>query len=323
MPERQRLAETGARATSRYRLKRKRGVAFGRPVSAAMATNKAAFAKTQRQRLALLPLDAQLERIRQSAIGAGSAIVASTMKQARALVRAEAASQRLELAAIDARLRAYNACAQAECLQELASVTPMPLRDQFVALPTPHGDVFQLKHVDPREWCSNAVAWLCRHPQASSVGSALESTWAASHNLIRHEECTPVAAPTPPSRCQLAGRCVCAGEGHRLYLRAQAVISAIKRTFRHDAAAMSLLREGHVAVQFCGGDEGLDARADLYLHIGLMYLNPFRPTFHALALAEDQGEAPFDDRRVYFKARLGANVRVAQWLRCALVGRVT
>ena len=104
VPERQRLAETGARATSRYRLKRKRGVAFGRPVSAAMATNKAAFAKAQRQRLALLPLDAQLERIRQSAIGAGSAIVASTMKQARALVRAEAASQRLELAAIDARL---------------------------------------------------------------------------------------------------------------------------------------------------------------------------------------------------------------------------
>ena len=137
MPERQRLAETGARATSRYRLKQKRGVAFGRPVSAAMATNKVAFAKTQRQRLALLPLDAQLERIRQGAIGAGAAIGASTMKQARALVRAEAASQRLELATIDARLRAYNACAQAECLQELASVTPMPLRDQFVALPTP------------------------------------------------------------------------------------------------------------------------------------------------------------------------------------------
>ena len=101
VPERQRLTQIGARATSRYRFKRKRGVAFGRCVSATVAARKAAWANAQRQRLALMPLDAQLDRIHQSAIGTGSAIVASTMKQARAIVRSEAASQRLELRAIE------------------------------------------------------------------------------------------------------------------------------------------------------------------------------------------------------------------------------
>ena len=316
MPERQRLTEMGACATSRYRLKRKRGVAFGRCVSAARAANAAAFAKTQRQRLALMPIDAQLERIGKSAIGAGSAVVASSMKQARALVRAEAAGQRLELAAVETRLRAYNARTAAEGIQGIASAAPLPPREMFVATPTPHGDVFQLRHIFPREWCSTALAWCARHPRASRVGSSLESTWAASHALIRPEECTPVAAPAPPSRCQLAGRCLCAGDGRRLYLMAEAVLAALKRTFKRDALAMRLLREAHVAIHLRGVNEGLGARGDLYFHIGLMYLNPFRPTFHALALAADLGEAPLDDRRVYFKARLGPNAaRAASWIR--------
>ena len=40
------------------------------------------------------------------------------------------------------------------------------------------------------------------------------------------------------------------------------------RTFRRVAAAMNLLREGHVAAQLGGGDDGLDVRAFAYIHLG-------------------------------------------------------
>ena len=151
-------------------------MAFGRCVSATVAAKKAAWANAQIQRLALMPLDAQLDRIRQSAIGTGFAIVASTMKQARAIVRSEVACQRLELRAIGTGLREYNASALAAGSHGLASVATLPHRDMFVAMPTPHGDALQLKHIDPREWCSNALAWLAKHPRASNAASALDGT---------------------------------------------------------------------------------------------------------------------------------------------------
>ena len=92
---------------------------------------------------------------------------------------------------------------------------------------------------------------------------------------------------------------------------AEAVVSAMKLTFKRDAAAMSLLRYGNIAVKLCGGDEGRDLCAYVYLHIDLMFINPFRPAFHALALVGDQGEAPFDDRRIHVKARLGKSIVLA------------
>ena len=74
----------------------------------------------------------------------------------------------------------------------------------------------------------------------------------------------------------------------------------------------------HIAVKLFGGDDGRDVCAYLYFHIGLMYINPFRPTIHALALVGDQGEAPFDDRRIYLKARIGENVVLAApWFNCS------
>ena len=109
---------------------------------------------------------------------------------------------------------------------------------------------------------------------------------------------------------------MCAGDGRRLYLMAEAVLAALKRTFKRDALAMRLLREAHVAIHLRGVNEGLGARGDLYFHIGLMYLNPLRPTVHALAMVADLGEAPLDGPRVCFKARLGPNAAfVASWIR--------
>lgn len=98
-------------------------------------------------------------------------------------------------------------------------------------------------------------------------------------------------------QCRLLGRCVCSSEGKELSAFCTKFASFLKMQVCRRPEDKALLMSGHLVVALCPIDAlagGRAAAADLehpifeqehdtvWLHIGLQYLSPFRPTFQAM-----------------------------------------
>jgi hypothetical protein len=154
--------------------------------------------------------------------------------------------------------------------------------------------------------------------QSSLKSSAIHRSrvWQGLHTAIMLKDCDSLGkVPTRRRRCHEAQRCLCQGLGRiidRLETRLRAAFTLARKALG-DKAFLRLLKGGMMALRFefatpadrqpnlvvaDAADDGdgppvAEAKADLWVHIALMYLSPWRPTFLLMARhpGSDRGES--------------------------------
>jgi len=102
---------------------------------------------------------------------------------------------------------------------------------------------------------------------------------------------------------------VCSDSGRLTLRKRNAVMLVLVRSFKRGTALCRLLIDGWVVLEFIGtpilvaGDGGpAGGNITIYVHVGLYYMSPRRPTFMEAGLVGNPGETPPDCNRRYIQA---------------------
>jgi hypothetical protein len=226
------------------------------------------------------------------------------VSNARSAARLDAATARGQQADLDAGLAEWrntegNNIAQA--LVEALGIPPDRAPDvvaNMVLEPCEHANVVRF-FPDITKATSDVTSWAHAHSGGLSLRSALAEDWARRHFTLLERECPtlqqPAMAPRKdkPPDCLSAGICLCNARGQKTQQMYDAFIVELKKAFPRNSTR-HLLNDGFAVCQLCRSraDRDLDTGCEphphfsekdtLYLHVGLQYGSPFRPTFSLL-----------------------------------------
>ena len=236
---------------------------------------------------------------------------------ARSSVRFAAEAQRAKEEDTMRVLEEWRGGKGAEVVQHL--LAHIPSLSVARLRPEPLGPCVGIEVLPP---CANTVingaAWAQASP-STNLPLALEQVWLQTHQTIRHEQCSPVAEvpdAAPAGVCYSAGVCLCNDHGKRAKQLGARLLARLRVVFPATSDRRAKLLEGFIVLRIAFEPKELDYEAiletenafgEVYFHIGLQYLNPLRPTFLKLELADAGGEAPADDGRIYLKEALCLN----------------
>lgn len=240
--------------------------------------------------------------------------IAEALRTARAQVRLERQAQRHQDACCEKLLSEWRASEGKACLDILQAAAPggiaPEIKDNLVVSP---GKFINIVEAD----CSQGhrvpdVASLIHGVRGSRLEQAVVEDFNNRHKTISEKECPPLPEPAAPadakhSQCLGAGRCLCTAEGRRLRRFRVAFYQALAVAWKRGSKTRELTSEGQVFLHFRSAPgmakHGLAAKevdwsgaADVWVHIGLMYWSPVRPTFAQMALldkecATEEGDA--------------------------------
>ena len=215
---------------------------------------------------------------------------------------------------VEADLKAvemYESSAGLQSLSKLTELLPWLLPESLKPVPMGKSACFSFKP-SGQETATMGCAW-AGASRKTNVGPCLEEAWAEQHQTVMHNMCPPVGvAGAMSSVCRDAGICICSVQGRRLYRFRNALLRQMKASFK-EPSKRNLLAEGFVVAHLScisgpmedGPDSGPGEGGmhDLWLHVGLQYFSPYRPTYHILQKVdspdhEEQDATPC----VYLKA---------------------
>ena len=211
----------------------------------------------------------------------------SAKRRGKCLARLDLAS-RLEI------FRQSQVSEGREPLDNLLNATKSPvfqsLSEQLVPLPSAHPATFELVALFPPV-ATNAAA----HAEANaSLRDAVAEDWEGRHALISHNEASPFHVgggdAEVESPCLVAGVCLCSCQGKKLAVFTSRFYAAPKAACPARSQERTDLRNGFVLCHLRGlpglGLLGNRRRTgvhgpsqEIWLHIGLQYLSPWRATF--------------------------------------------
>ena len=167
-------------------------------------------------------------------------------------------------------------------------------------------DSFEVDTLDLPQKAIEACSW-SGVQKSSNFGSSLDRAWSDMHATIPPLE--SVAAPASSSQpCLGYGMCVCRGEGQRVHQLRGRIHRQMKRDLG-SVQAKQLLMEGHVVMQLCHEPPLLDGSSaasssnaipTFFFHLGLMYLKPYRATYHRVVPVEKPAGEPCVATNVIF-----------------------
>lgn len=184
--------------------------------------------------------------------------------------------------------------------ERLSGILRLPSVCQMFVMAVPSGNValFEVKTNAPslaRELVGRTFD-SGRQAGPRQVGAALEADWRVQTDTVEHDACNPIDSSTlpKPSLCSLSGRCACRGDGRQLatfrakFLRSltsllRPAVKEYQTRLRHDLFFVRL-----TGAQVDGGTPGQGGIvatvgvAEVFLHIALMYLRPWPPTFQRM-----------------------------------------
>ena len=186
------------------------------------------------------------------------------------------------------------------------------LAEEVTAVPDSHATLFE--H-NPAPTCTGiALASLAsERARTTNLSSALLGDWAMRVQSIRAAGLPQVPPLTKESqkanRCVTCGECVCGPETKQIWTLGNKVLAQLKTVFKYSAGDRKMLSDGVVFVCFTwerpvdegiGADEGdivpLPQVGVQWVHVGLQYLAPYRPTFLAMVERDwDVGEVMPDE----------------------------
>jgi len=179
----------------------------------------------------------------------------------------------------------------------------------------------------------SVVESVVKHLDSTTVG-ANAKRWQSLHYEIRYSDCPPLGkVPVEQRRCHDAQRCVCKGEGLVLWRAWEQLRVCLDIAKKEMDGFKSLLKGGDIVVRFTWSPpaqgpsdhagpassagpvahaEG-SAQEEVWLHIGLMYAKPIRPTFLVLQREPGRDEGPYLGVRA---CKSPASPRSAHWATC-------
>lgn len=293
------------------------GSAFG-PKGRAIRSNK-----IKGLRLALLNVaksvdkDARAFAVGENLIASGED-VATCLSLARSALRADSASARARQADRAAVLQAWEERTGKDLVARAQAVVPSVDMKSVQPIPMPKGALFLAHGYDPDSVASSA-SW-AHASKASNLSTSLKDAWSAMHKTLLEEECQPcVSTVESPSPCWEAGMCICSVQGQKLKRLCNRFKAAMKVAFPVNSKEKGLLVDGSIVARVHGSWVVDDFEAMLqmtefertiYLHIGLMYLSPYRPTMLVVEPAPDLAETSASPHRMYVKASIMGTWRV-------------
>lgn len=244
-----------------------------------------------------------------------SADVAIVLSLARSVIRDDARTLAQDSEARAAALQSWREeigeAIVAQAVQDLPSLND----GRWIAVPFGKSVGLELRNVDGED-VGRVAAWAmaCK---ATNIGHALRRHWAEDHETLMEEDCA-VCLPDEDAKrkriCLDAGMCLCCDSGRMLYSFRNKFLLSLKRAFPPNSSGRASLVGGNILVKFvrrppAGADyEAIladdDPYQEVFLHISLMYLSPFRPTFQLLHKASDVNEMDPHPDRIYVKATL-------------------
>ena len=192
----------------------------------------------------------------------------------------------------------------AQALKAWAESTGVQMRDKFVAVDPGFGanaTAFQGQPVGSTSF----VTWTCpinetidrlvgllKTPENSKIVDELLQWWDEAHEITYHaeQEKIPGKRSSMKPSCADAKTCICGARGAAIMAAKKAVVDHLRAHCTESDHLKSLL-SGDIVLKLCGvnvydpSDEtACQMFPESYVHISLMYLKPYRPTFRVLQL---------------------------------------
>eukprot|EP00971_Amphidinium_carterae_P242490 4814991-Amphidinium_carterae.1 len=223
--------------------------------------------------------------------------IKESLKLARLHMKRDAEFERAETERKLGTLRKYEETLGAENLQKLADIVPSisPLMSALTPVPSVSGIAVQLAHV-PFKAAVDACAW-SHYSKRTCLSSNLEKEWLYAHQAIPHE----ASSATPKnavSRCMSCGTCVCNPEGREKWRLRNRLLQVVKTAFSSKIYRNKLCA-GEV-VMCCsstgflkqGASDDAVVIEEVWLHVSLLLLNPYKITFHIMQRIDCPAEDP-------------------------------
>ncbi|CAK0879157.1 unnamed protein product [Prorocentrum cordatum] len=148
-----------------------------------------------------------------------------------------------------------------------------------------------------------------RSSGGTSNTAALTASWYRRHNIVCHDDCERIADQpkdfNKQMRCWKFGRCICNGEGKKLYSIRKALLRVMKKAFPRKSTQFPLLVNGSIfaaifpplpadLVELGAERDWLETDELLVVHVGVQYLKPYRPTYHKMRLERVRDDGIWD-----------------------------
>lgn len=239
----------------------------------------------------------------------------TTMQCARGAHRWSKAMQRGDEAAELENLMAWRASHGQRPLDRLAGQTNSEemraLHGKLLPLPMPNVAAFRLVAADPEMTRMAAVG---AETIKGNLREVVAEDWERRHSLIMEDDARPLTTgkegqEPKRSSCFLAGVCLCSGEGPKLQSLTKRVYAAFKAAFPHGSSGRAHAMNGFVVCHLRSSPGaalpkrqrhqrvGVECE-EVWFHIGLLYLKPFRMTFSEMrrVAQERPSEGEFPER---------------------------
>lgn len=230
-------------------------------------------------------------------LAASGADTTTALSLARSALRLHEKRDKHARAEMETALKAFQEGAGAEMLKEFRAAVP-PLNNQvLLPVPWPTGPMFEV-FAPHRDLAAPAAAWAVESRE-STLSTSLRQHWATRHKTLLEGDCRPVGEQqkgAAPTECRSVGRCVCSAEGQQIKRFKNSLLRCMKKVCPTGSEERAKLVQGFVVVHLIGRPAEGDDEAYLasespvkgaWLHIGLQYLSPYRPTYMALQPVRD------------------------------------
>lgn len=237
--------------------------------------------------------------------------IAAGLAAARAAIRLKTQDGNAQFSAALATLESFRSGPGAEAVAELKEEFPaLQQVEGLVPIPAPSGLCCFEVLPACRSFVADTVAWALQSKQCNaSLG--MREYWTDAHKPTAASEHMPAQEKDHTStECLVAGMCLCSAEGRELRRFRNSCLRAMKAAFPAHSEARTGLLDGFVVVRFTnmpsetslGPLVGDAAQAkDLWLHVGLHYLCPYRPTFMLVTEAPGKAEEDADGGCLWIK----------------------
>ena len=187
--------------------------------------------------------------------------------------------------------------------------------------PTEKCECLKLFHTPCRQPCRLLAGQHAKHARSSNLAKVLKDTWLLLQSPVKAEELEEdmhddTAQEVGSSKCCEVGRCICKGAGKQVAQMRRRLYQILKDSLpRSDAASKELLLGGHLCLRVLRQEEDcVEQTSDkdpvqtgeesssvgrglwvegLWLHIGVHYLKPWRPTFQTLEVLSQPSTSRF------------------------------
>jgi hypothetical protein len=216
-------------------------------------------------------------------------------------------------------LRKFRSTAGAAAVAQLLQDLPELSQFELVPHAAPHCPVFRVVPPSSQD-VTSAISFAHNESSTTNLSAKMADSWEGTHKTIMHEcaQQAPVPPPQQTSKCTIAGVCLCTEVGRELASLEGAVEARLKKLCPPHSEHRAALVEGRVVMRllFEVRDDlddfdllmELDSSCtEVFFHISLQYLSPWRSTVHVVKRVDDLRELAVTDTRVYVEAGLSLN----------------